>query len=102
MNRAVAEEAVASDPLPHLAAQFFAVHAESEALPEDASAEVDDAVYARWAATADACYARAPRTAAGALSLLDVILAREVDFIDPMAMKALRVLRDGLASMVRS
>lgn len=94
--------AAGSDPLPTLAAQFFAIDALSKALPDGIGRAADDAAYDQWAAAADACYVVVPTTPAGALALLDVILAREVDFIDETAVKALRVLRGGLASMVRS
>jgi len=91
-----------SDPLATLAARFFAINALSEALPADIGRIADDAVYEQWAAAADAYYGITPKTPADALALLDVILAREVDFIDEAVIKPLRLLRDGLAGMVRS
>lgn len=97
-----------------LSARFFQVVAEQEEKCErhcamDASTpearalgkEVDG-MYDEWAATSDACYAIAPSTPAGAAALLDVILARDADYIDDAPKKALRVLRDALANMVRS
>jgi hypothetical protein len=93
--------AAGGDALSTLAAQFFAIDALSKALPTDIGRVADDAVYEQWAAAADACYEVTPTTPADALALLDVILAREVDFIDEAVMKPLRLLRDGLAAMVR-
>lgn len=90
--------AAAIDPLPALAARFFAIDAQTR----NASAEDDDAAYERWAAAADACYAMVPETPAGALALLDVILSRESDFIDEqVVLKALQTLRAGLAVIAR-
>jgi hypothetical protein len=89
-----------SEPLVALAAQFFAIDALSNAMPASIGRIDEDAVYDQWAAAADACYTTAPKTPAGALALLDVILAREIDFIDEAAVKPLRSLRDGLAAMV--
>ena len=101
MSRAISS-AAAADPLSTLAGQFFAIDALSKALSADVGRAADDAVYEQWAAAADACYAIEPTTICGALALLDVILFREVDFIDEAVIKPLQLLRDGLAGMVRS
>ncbi len=93
--------AAGSDPLSALAAKFFAIDALSKALPADVGRVTDDAVYEQWAAAADACYEVTPTTMAGALALLNVILAREGDFIEEAVIKPLQLLRDGLAGMVQ-
>lgn len=103
MSRAVHRAPMCADPLPSLAAQFFAADAESKALLSSATAKDVDMAYERWTAAADACYAVVPKTPAGALALLDVILTREIDFIDEnVVVKALQTLRTGLAGMVHS
>jgi hypothetical protein len=61
-----------------------------------------EARYHAWAATSDACYATQPRTTAGALALLNVILERDGENIDPIILKPMYRLRDGLAAMVQS
>lgn len=61
-----------------------------------------EARYHAWAATSDACYATQPRTTAGALALLNVILERDGENIDPIILEPMYRLRDGLAGVVQS
>ncbi|MGE7469200.1 hypothetical protein ACQKLX_07160 [Bosea sp. NPDC003192] len=59
-----------------------------------------DEQYEIWAAASDACYATAPRTPAGAATLLDVIFARDSEYIDETVQKPLKLIRDCLKTMV--
>lgn len=61
-----------------------------------------DARYQEWAAASDACYEFQPRTTAGALALLDVILARDADNMDDVILEPIRRVRAALAGVVQS
>ncbi|WID98403.1 hypothetical protein QO058_09270 [Bosea vestrisii] len=58
--------------------------------------------YAVWAAVSDACYEAAPRTPAGAAALLDVIFARDSEYIDEAVQKPLKLIRDCLKAMAEA